>query len=333
MFKQNLVNHIGLVLDASGSMSHHASALIKIADDQVAYLAQRSKDLNQETRVSVWTFDDTVKCLVWDMDVLRLPSIARLYEINGRTALIDATVQAIGELSEIPQRYGDHAFLQYVLTDGEENASRKNGSFDLQQRLTSLPENWTVAVLVPNMQGKFAAKGFGFPNDNIAVWDATSKQGLEEAAKTIRTATDNYMNARATGTRSTRNLFTMTAVDPAALKAAGITPLALDRFQLVHVPVDAVIQPFVESCGLKYVLGMAYYEMVKRERIQPQKKVAIMNRKTAEVYVGLDARKLLGLPDEEVRVSPGKFGEYRVFIQSTSVNRKLPAHSGLLLLS
>ena len=49
---QNYINHIALVLDASGSMSHLSSAVVQVADNQVQYLAARSKELDQETRAT-----------------------------------------------------------------------------------------------------------------------------------------------------------------------------------------------------------------------------------------------------------------------------------------
>lgn len=46
----NYINHIALVLDASGSMQYLAQDVVKVADNQIAYLAQRSNELDQETR-------------------------------------------------------------------------------------------------------------------------------------------------------------------------------------------------------------------------------------------------------------------------------------------
>lgn len=207
---QNYITHVALVLDASGSMSHLAEHVVKVADAQVAYLAQRSKELNQETRVTVYTFDDAVQCIKYDMDVLRLPSMRDLYKIGGLTALIDATSLALDDLAMTPEKYGDHAFVVFVLTDGGNNVNNWKAP-DLRNQIDKLSDNWTVAALVPNMQGKFEAKQFGFPSDNIAVWDATSKRGLEEAVEKIKTATDVIMTGRSSGVRGSKNLFTIDA--------------------------------------------------------------------------------------------------------------------------
>src|SRR6478736_1986894 len=121
---QRLINHVALVLDGSSSMSSHKSNLIKVADEQIKYLALRSEELQQETRVSVYLFADTVQCLIFDMDVMRLPSISDLYRSSGMTALVDAVVKSQDDLATTSQIYGDHGFLTFVLTDGMENASK-----------------------------------------------------------------------------------------------------------------------------------------------------------------------------------------------------------------
>jgi outer membrane lipoprotein-sorting protein len=71
----NIINHIVLVLDASSSMGPFANELVKVADKQIAYLAQRSKELDQETRITVYTFatkdyygSPDIRCLIYDKD-------------------------------------------------------------------------------------------------------------------------------------------------------------------------------------------------------------------------------------------------------------------------
>lgn len=51
----------------------------------------------------------------------------------------------------------------------------------------------------------------------------------------------------------------------------------------------------------------------------------IVNKMNDIKYGGSDARDMLNLPPYAVKVKPGSFGEWRIFVQSTSVNRKLIA--------
>lgn len=337
MPSQNYVNHVALVLDASSSMAYngHDRGLVKVADGLVAHLAQRSKELDQETRITVYTFNAQAKCVIYDKDVLRLPSIASLYRAQGDTALIDATLLSLDDLRLTPEKYGDHAFLVYVLTDGEENRSRTMPG-TLRVNLDSLPDHWTVAALVPNMSGKHEAKKFGFPGDNIAIWDTSSAQGMAEAGEVIRTSLDNYMTARSTGIRGTKTLFGGAAqVNKATVAGLGLDPLDRGKFMLIPIPAipdKTQIKDFVErECGLVYRIGSAFYQLSKPEKIQASKKIAVVERKTNNVYVGYEARQLLGLPDTEIRVTPEGNPEFTVFVQSMSINRHLVSHTKLLL--
>lgn len=328
--KQNYINHIALVIDRSSSMARLANDVVKVADNQIAHLAQRSKELDQETRITVYTFADKVECLVYDKDVLRMPSLAGEFKADGWTALIDGTVKAIDDLAKTPELYGDHAFLVYVLTDGEENRSVNRPSV-LEQKLKALPENWTVAVFVPDQRGKFEAKKFGFPVDNIAIWDATSK-GISEVGETIRQATDTFMTSRVTGTRGYKNLFNLAA--PTKTDVASLPKLHPGQYRVADVKDVARIDEFVEKLTKRaYKLGEAFYQLSKTEKVQATKSVAIRDKKTLHVYTGPDARKVLGLPDYEVKVSPASHPDFDIFIQSASVNRKLVPGTKLLLIS
>lgn len=330
---ENYINHIALVLDASGSMHHLASEVVKVADNQIAYLARRSKELDQETRVSVYVFSDTVKCVIYDKDVLRLPSIASHYRTNGMTALIDATVKSQDDLAQTPELYGDHAFLTYILTDGAENASIKYRAHHLSNRLTNLRDNWTVAVLVPDQIGKHEAKKFGFPADNIAIWDATSVKGVTEAGDTIREATERFMVARTTGLRSSRSLFSTDAdaINTKTVKDANLKAMSAGTYMVLHVKQEAPIREWIVGQGHDFRIGVAFYQLTKTESIQPQKNILVRNKKNGKLYSGPQARDLLGLPQMEVRVKPDFNPDYEVFVQSTSVNRKLVPGTRLIL--
>lgn len=335
----NIINHIVLVLDASASMRHLSEELVKVADNQIKYLATRSQELGQETRITVYTFAThrvgfkvpDIECLIYDMDVLRVPSISSLYRTAGMTPLIDAAMLALGDLAMTPEKYGEHSFLVYVLTDGQENASGYRPT-DLLSRINGLPEHWTVACFVPDKSGADYAKRYGFPANNIALWDATTVAGVSEAGAKIRQTTDNFMAGRAQGIRGTKNLFSME--QPSLAKVSqSLIPLQRGTFRLFDVYEDGRIdQTVAANTRRTYKRGEAYYQLTKREEIQPQKKVAIV-RRDGNVYVGDTARQLLGLPDQHVRVSPDHNPDYDIFVQSTSDNRKLIAGTKLLVLA
>ncbi|MFB8246038.1 vWA domain-containing protein [Streptomyces sp. NPDC055952] len=341
---QNYINHVALVLDASSSMSHLSRKVVDVADQQIAYLARRSRELDQETRVTVYVFADKVECVIYDKDVLRMPSLKQLYRTGGMTALLAAALKSQRELAQTAQLYGDHSFLTFVLTDGQENASHRcpdaptRNARDLVRAVADMIEqqqdNWTLAVLVPDQMGKREAMQCGFPKDNIAIWDATSTQGLEEAGQVIRQATENFMVGRTRGIRGSRAVFSTgaEAVNENTIKAAGLTPVDPSQYQLIPVARDAAIRDWVVECGHTYRTGGAFYQLSKSEKIQARKQIAVLEKKTDRVYTGPEARALLGLPDTEVRVKPDHNDHFTIFVQSTSVNRKLVPHTRLLLM-
>lgn len=327
MSGENYINHIALVIDKSSSMSPHEADVIKVVDDQVAYLAERSRELDQETRVTVYFFADGVQCIYYDKDALRLPSIRKVYSPYGWTALIDAVLKSQEDLGQTAQLYGDHAFLTYAVTDGKENKSRRKPA-DLRAHILGMPDNWTLGALVPDQSGVFEAKSFGFPAENISVWN-TSKGGFLEVGATVRAATETFMQNRASGIRGTRTLFSTgaDAVNAQTVRQAGLQPLKRGSYQIIPVPQDSVIKDFVESTGRTYRTGSVYYEFKKAEKIQGTKEILIVEKATGTAYEGPAARDLLGLPAMEVRVRPDQNPEYTIYVQSTSVNRKLPAGS------
>ncbi|RKN09409.1 vWA domain-containing protein [Streptomyces radicis] len=341
---QNYINHVALVLDASSSMSHLSRKVVDVADRQIAYLARRSRELDQETRVTVYVFSDKVKCVIYDKDVLRMPSLKQLYRVGGMTALLAAALKSQRELAQTAQLYGDHSFLTFVLTDGQENASHRSPDAptrdprelvrNVAEMIETQEDNWTLAVLVPDQMGKREATQCGFPKDNIAIWDATSTQGLEEAGQVIQEATEKFMVGRTQGIRGSRAVFSTgaKAVNRKTIKAAGLAPVNPSEYQLIQVSRDAAIRDWVVECGHTYRTGGAFYQLSKSEKIQARKRIAVLEKKTDRVYTGPEARALLGLPDVEVRVTPDHNDDFTIFVQSTSVNRKLVPNTRLLLM-
>ncbi|ATW52335.1 vWA domain-containing protein [Streptomyces peucetius] len=342
---QNYINHVALVLDASSSMSGLSRKVVEVADQQIAYLARRSRELDQETRVTVYVFADKVECVIYDKDVLRMPSLRQLYRVGGMTSLLAAALKSQRELAQTAQLYGDHSFLTFVLTDGQENASHRcpetptRDPRELAEAVAKMidtqDDNWTLAVLVPDQMGKREAMQCGFPKDNIAIWDATSTQGLEEAGQVIRQATEKFMVGRAQGIRGSRAVFSTGAetVNKDTIKAAGLTPVNPSTYQLIPVARDAAIRDWVMECGHTYRTGGAFYQLSKSEKIQARKQIAVLEKKTDRVYTGPEARTLLGLPDEDVRIKPDHNDDFTIFVQSTSVNRKLVPNTRLLLMN
>jgi len=332
----NYINHIAIVADASSSMSSLAGSVVKVTDNTTAYLADRSKVHDQETRVTFYTFSSRggERCLFYDKDVLRMPSVKGLYRPGGMTALIDATLKAVSDLKQTATLYGEHAFLVYVISDGYENNS-KAAPAQLSQVIGSLPDNWTLAAFAPDAQAVFALKQCGFPAGNVSVWDTTSVAGVESMGEVLRTATENFMEGRKAGVHGYRSggagLFQLRDFSVKDVKGAA-TPLTQGSYFFLPVAEKIRIDEFTaRETGKPYQVGRAYYQFMKTETVQPSKSIAVET--DGQVYTGPQARAVLGLPDgHSVRVRPDEKAGCTIFVQSTSFNRNLVPGTRLLLL-
>lgn len=333
---QSFINHVAIVTDASYSMTHLQSTVRTVLDEQIRNLHDLSKEHNQETRVSVYRFgEETIECLIFDMDVARLPSSAELYSVlRENTALIDAFLKSQDDLATTSTLYGDHAFLTFVLTDGQENRSRNPKSM-MKERIFSAPENWSVGFLVPDRQGVRDMENLGVLADSVAIWDVSSAKGLIDAGAKMRTATSNWMVGRKSGVRGTRSVFG-TGLDAVNKRSVvqNLQPLKANEFTLLTSLGTAQIRDFVTSATGAYDRGKAYYKLTKKETIQPSKQIVVVEKATGKAYTGENARHLIGLPDGKyVDVRPDANPAYDIYVQSTSVNRKVSPNDKVLVRS
>lgn len=327
---QEKINHVAFVLDRSGTMVGHTKAVIDTLDRQVAILAKTSKEKGQETRVTIIMFDHEVEVLVYDKDVLRLPSIADVYKTRrGRTALLDATLQAIDDLSKIPHLYGSHANMLISVTDGLDNESAHTPAA-LRSRIASLGENWTLVTFVPDAYSEEQALSYGFPPGNIRRWDAEDADGYEQAAKDMEKATETWMTNRDRGISGSKAMFSTdaSAVNTQTIQQAGLKPLPDSEFERIFAYQDFRMDELVKEQSKKfpYKRRTGFYQLHKAELIQANKKLAVWDKQKKVLYFGDGVRALVGLDsgrDERVPM-PQENDRYEIYVQSGADNRKIP---------
>lgn len=340
---QPLKNHYAILLDASDSMSRHANAVIKVTDALVRDLADQSVKHGQETRISLYRFADTdeVECLIFDVDVMRLPSIAELYKLGTMTALIQASRLALEDFQLLTEKYGDHGFFLWLVTDGLENDSSFADREWLQDYLKNRPDNLSIAALVPDAAARDEMAKIGFPTGNITTWNIHSATGIADVAKKISTATTSYMTTRATrttGSRSSTSIFEVQPIAAQDVVASGIRPLEHSKYLRLRVTASTpglktnklnlrivAMSDFIRSEGHTYRGGSHFYQLRegRRTTIQANKTIAVVHKKTSLVYYGADARALLKLPAHDVKVTAAKDDEHTIFVQSTANNRNV----------
>ena len=332
--QQNYINHFALCIDASPSMSKHKTIVPEVIDAYVAFLGLRSKQQDQETRLTVYTFNSpgNETCLFYDMDVLRMPSMKGRYHLRGTTAIVDCGLMAIGELRQTATLHGLHSFFLAVVSDGQEWSSRHTPG-ELARCIGGLPENWTTAAFGPDADATHSLKQCGFPASNISVWDTESRSGVEEVGAQLREVSELLMTGRSQGVHGYNHraggLFKLRDFSAADVQA-GLAPLAPGAYTLLNVTERQQIRDLVKSASGSYQRGRAFYQFMKRETIQADKEIAV--ELEGRVYSGASARSLLGLPGYEVKVSPDHKAGCTIFVQSNSFNRTMIPGTRLLLL-
>jgi hypothetical protein len=106
------------------------------------------------------------------------------------------------------------------------------------------------------------------------------------------------------------------------IDASKLIACAPAKYQVLHVDSDISIKSFVESNGLQFKKGKGFYEFTKTETIQSGKELVLMHKSSGELFEGDSVKTMLGLGSGS-KFKPTTLKDYRLFVQSTSYNRKL----------
>lgn len=327
--------YIGISRDHSGSMRSISKYAARDYNANINAIKEGSEIGNQDTIVSV------VKCgigcpaqnlrEVTNSSVNKLQSLDEsAYITDGNaTPLFDSVGMLIDQLSATPDANDvDVSFLIMAVTDGGDNASVNYSARSLGEKIKKLQntDRWTFIFRVPPGESRTLIS-MGIPEGNIQEWDANAA-ALERSTKVTTQAFKNYFTDRAAGKTATRSFYTtnLSEVTKKEVRESldDITKKA--KFFKVSNNEDGVqIRDFIEThTGKKMVKGSGFYQLTKTETVQDYKIIAIRDISNKKVYAGDNARQLLGLPyNGDVKVKPGDHGKFEIFIQSTSVNRKL----------
>ena len=221
-----------------------------------------------------------------------------------------------------------------VITDGQENSSGDPGVGVTMKLMNEkiATDRWTFTFLVPNGNAAWFSKEYGIPRGNIKEWDEKSAAGTESAFIANTQAYKGYFASRSAGARSTKSFYADVGgltVRTARTALSEITK----QVEFLTATSDCKIRDIVLARGKEWIKGAAFYQLVKTEKkVQDYKMVALRVKTSGKVYCGSEAREMLGIGNVvgTVRLVPGDHGKFDVFIQSTSVNRKIPAGTEVL---
>lgn len=325
--------HVQLVIDRSGSMrGQRWDAAREALVAQIATLHEESAKRDLPTDVGLVMFDTRLDALAAaPLDAgtrTRLLGFFDNHPPDGYTALLDAAARGIKEAEAAVASYPGDAGLVLVLTDGEENSSRLSTSRAAVARACAPDHRVSVAFIGPASMIAQVAR-YGVPEGNCQVWEGGAAELDTIRRDTLPATIQAYYGARGLGmvTNSTTtrggNLFVTQAahIDPSAVAAHAA---ALVPRKVIHVAREEAIREVVERATRRpYIIGEAYYQLMKAETVQANKALILRSKADGTYHAGAGVRAMLGLPGHDVRVKPGNHGDWDIFVQSTSVNRKL----------
>lgn len=333
-----LQTHIAFCIDESGSVQRIVRPLIKAYNANVDGIRTSVLDEGQTATMTALLFGhhmlkhrilyagqqvQTVKPLR-DGDII--PS--------GMTPLFDSVHRAIKKLEELDDGREETAFVVTVVTDGQENASFDPGVDQVIQEMNKkiATDRWTFTFLVPKDQGPLFSRKYRIPPGNVQEWDTKTAVGTEDAFIVNTQAYKGYFSGRSSGVRSSRSFYSDLS-DLTVRKARTALSEITKQVSFITAQSAAQIRQVILDAGLEWIKGAAFYQLVKTEkRVQDYKLVALRVKTSGKVYCGQDARDMLGIGNAvgTVRLVPGDHAKFDVFIQSTSVNRKIPAGSEVM---
>jgi len=322
-----------IALDVSSSMSSLSQQAQKIYDDTVQSLLNEA-DNTTNVFVSLVTFGSQVKVI--NKLTQDIKNFKYDYSAYGNTKLFDAIGKSISILEETNVSSSDAAIM-ICITDGAENDSVLWNSKSIKKLMEDKDQfsNWTLAFNLPKGYKNRFTSQFNIEDKNCREWEVTT-QGLEETNVINTRSISNYATSFKSGNlhMSSKSFYANATIDDSDLNSQifkNNLHEETNNFTKHLVNSDSTIKTFVENIGYNYNKGDCYYELTKKEIVQKYKDF-IVKDKNGKLYSGDNARCLLGVPKNTLlKLSPSDNPKYQIFIQSTSVNRKLKKGTELLI--
>ncbi len=334
----NRLTDVIFVVDRSGSMSGLLSQAKANLQAQINEI-RKSADPSNRYRISIINFNDTITPTLQGQDVLALGDVSHLYQYpSGGTKLYDALLEATRLSQTLDTKDPQHAFLISVVTDGEENASANHVGTVAQEvrRCTGL-DRYTFVYAGPH-GSKSTALQMGIPEGNATTWEQTLR-GTQTLGMISNTSLNTYTRSRSVGQTKSASFYAA-PVTKDADKFANQLDNKLDdvsgqvKVERVTTSDPVVIAKFCDKKFGSFPKGHIYYQLTESEKVQDYKKLIVQDTTTGNFFTGNKAKTLLGVPNFQgtVRIRPGALGEFKIFVQSTSVNRKLTPGTAVVYL-
>ncbi len=337
--KKMLQTHCAFCIDESGSIAHAGitKPLVEAYNQTVTDIRVSVLDEGQEASMTALAFGDRVlkhRILYVGQQVQTVTPL-KVSDLNpsGMTPLFDSVWRAIKKLEELDDGKPETSFVVSVITDGHENQSVDPGVpstvREMEKKIAT--DRWTFTFLVPNGNEDSFSRQFQVPRGNVQGWDTKTARGTMTAGIVTSAAYTSFFkekSVRGIGKPMSSKSFYSSTENLTVRDARSALSEITNQVEFLVTHMDCNIRDAVIGYGKEWIKGAAFYALIKTEKkVQDYKLVALRVKTSGKVYCGQEARDMLGIGNAmgTVRLVPGDHGKFDVFIQSTSVNRKIPA--------
>ena len=182
---------VNFILDESGSMATSSSETISGFNEYV----QSLKKMDGKVLLSLTKFNDNAEICYAGIPLEEASELSGDdYKPNGFTALYDAIGETILAVQKrVPDDSGQ-AVLCVILTDGQENSSKKYSAEQIKQMISQREEagNWTFVYLGADCTAWSAASMIGIQASNAIQYDASN---IGCTMRAVAASTQNYSDA------------------------------------------------------------------------------------------------------------------------------------------
>lgn len=318
-------NYFGFVNDHSGSMGGQLA--VAAANDYNAIsgaIVKAATAEMQDTIVSVVDIGSNVRREVTFSNPHVLKPITN-WRAFGGTPLYAGLLDLIRLHETAPDlNKDDVSFVIFTTTDGEADYSDRN-TFkpQVKAKIAELAKTgrWTFVFRVPKGQ-RYTVEDLGVAPGNIQEWETTTA-GMQASTVQTQAAVQTFYSTRSAGAKSSNTFYAQAA----AVDTSKLVDISknVSVYQVGQGQMGILIKDFILTKRMEYLIGAAFYQLTKTEsRVSPTKLILIREKATGKVFAGNDARKMIGLDTvNNARLHPGDHGQYEIYIQSESWNRKL----------
>lgn len=191
-----------IILDESGSMDCVWAQTISNCNEtlQTIFSAQKEFYATQDHFISIYTFQDAgplkSRYLLRNRPIAEARMLtAKDYRPNGCTPLYDAVGETLTDLEAVAEMHDDAVASVTIITDGEENSSRRYSGSDVAKIISRLKEKgWNFNIIGANIDVESLAKDLHI--DNTLKWEQT-QEGTSSMGKKLNESQRSYYRAMA----------------------------------------------------------------------------------------------------------------------------------------